>query len=306
VESIEHKERLFQEDNGRAQVLTLRMGVVNNSEAINLGITIGLGILSLGLGMFAIWLASKYENKSSSALDAIKALASETRILIDASLSQQKDFSGKMLDSILSRNQYGGSQETSEEIDVQASIREALVESEFRIANKVEEQVRALADRTGDQSALTAGLASIRNDIASLAEKAAQTASETVSLPLPLRDELVQGRMFPARILLLAAISRDDLHSVAAVDEVAEKYALPAGREVPIHGWIESGILEGSPKKFDVKKELRRPLALWVDRNRSILNAITMAMRKPTSTEEGETSLTRRSHARQLARTLEF
>lgn len=169
---------------------------MNGSEATSLGITIGLGILSLGVSIFAVWLSSRYESKSSSALDAIKGLASETRTLIDASLSQQKDFSGKMLDSILSRNQYGGLQESSDESIVQASIRATLVESENRIANRVEDQVRALADRTGDQANLATGIASIRAEIASLAENAARTASETLSLPLILRDELVGYRFF--------------------------------------------------------------------------------------------------------------
>lgn len=277
---------------------------MNNSEAISLGITIGLGILSVGVSIFAVWLSSRYESKSSAALDAIKGLASETRILIDASLSQQKDFSGKMLDSILSKNQYGSPQETADDTNVEASIRAALVESEKRIANKVEAQVRALADRTGDQGNLTTAIASIREDIASLAENAAKKASETLSLPLILRDELVAHRVFPARIVLLSAIARENLHSVKAIDDVADKYGLPAGRSTPIQAWLNSGILEGSPDNFSIKEELRGPLMHWVERNRTILNAMTTAMRQQDSSEGLSVSIARRSEARQLARDL--
>jgi len=75
---------------------------MNTSEMGNLILTIILGLLSIGLGIFAIWLSLRFNEKSTEALNAIKDLTNEIRTLSDVNLSQQQNFSSKMLDSILS------------------------------------------------------------------------------------------------------------------------------------------------------------------------------------------------------------
>ena len=45
---------------------------MNSADAISLGITIGLGLLSVGLGVFAIWLSHRLSEQSTTSLDAIR------------------------------------------------------------------------------------------------------------------------------------------------------------------------------------------------------------------------------------------
>lgn len=80
---------------------------MTTTEVITFTIGVALGLFSIALGVFAIWFSSKQAESSSSALDSVKDLARETKFLVDASLAQQKDFSIKMLDSILQQNKFG-------------------------------------------------------------------------------------------------------------------------------------------------------------------------------------------------------
>lgn len=54
--------------------------------------TVSLGLLSIGLAAFAIWLSRSFDKRSSAALEAIRDLARETRALVDVAVGQQREF----------------------------------------------------------------------------------------------------------------------------------------------------------------------------------------------------------------------
>ena len=80
---------------------------MNTSETVTFGIGLAVSLLSVGLGVFAIWLSLRLSKSSTDALDSVRDLARETRILVQMGLDQQKGFSSKMLDSILEQNKFG-------------------------------------------------------------------------------------------------------------------------------------------------------------------------------------------------------
>lgn len=112
-------------------------------DSINLAITIGLGVLSLGLSVFAIWLSLRFSDRSDKALDSVKELTNDIRSMMEVSLTHQKDFSSKMLDSILEQNQYGlpkNSDENDKSASIESLVQERLQQSEERITEILEKR----------------------------------------------------------------------------------------------------------------------------------------------------------------------
>lgn len=243
---------------------------MNASDISNLVLTIVLGLLSIGLGLFAIWLSIQFNNKSTSALDAIKELANEIRTLSQTNVSQQKDFSSKMLDSILAQNRYG-KYEVSEEVQKSTALEDVvkrqLEETETRITSAVEQTVRTIAKSNNDPDALQTAIETIRSDIRMLTNRASAISS-SIELPEQLKTELDRMRRTPAFYVLLAAIIRENISSLNAMEAFESKYNFPDGWEDgPIETLISRNFLTGSPDDFKVTPQYQAPLAAFIDKN---------------------------------------
>lgn len=249
------------------------MGLV---DAISFGLSIGMGFLSIGLGIFSIWLSYRLSESSARALSEVKELSRETRTLVDVNLSQQKDFSSKMLDSILENNKFGSGKDSVEMIEtplVNDLIKTTLEEFEGRLSTSVEQTVRGLFKGTGESKELRSAIESIKKDISRLSE-AAPEISEAVNAPEKLRAALNSFRKWPAHYVVLAAILDSGARGDREFRDIAEEYYVPAGWESGIGKLIASGVLEGSRKGFNIPDQFEIPLQLWWQRNKPLIEEL--------------------------------
>jgi hypothetical protein len=246
-------------------------------EYISLGITIGLGLLSIGLAIFSIWISCRFSSSSSIALDGIKELARETRILIEASLSQQKDFSSRMLDSILEQNRYGPEKIVKYSPPgkpIEDIIKERLRESEAIIASKVEGNVRQLVSKSAiSPEQLNIALDAIRSEIGQLTGVASEISS-VIQLPEPLRSALETFRKLPAHFVVLAAIIRSGAKTIDDIKKVESKFKIPEGYERGIENLLEKGLLESTKDGFKIPDAYNKPLEVWINRNWGLLSQL--------------------------------
>ena len=249
------------------------MGLV---DAISFGLSIGMGFLSIGLGIFSIWLSYRLSESSTRALSEVKELSRETRTLVDVNLSQQKDFSSKMLDSILEQNKFGNGKDAldiSEPPLVNELIRSTLEDFEGRLSTSVEQTVRALFKGTAGQEELHSAIESIKKDISRLSD-AAPEISEAVNGPDKLRTALNDFRRWPAHYVVLEAILDSGAEGEKDFRDIAEDYNVPAGWERGISKLIAAGILEGTRKEFHVPDQFEVPLQLWRQRNEEVIGEL--------------------------------
>lgn len=236
---------------------------------LSFSVTVALGVVSIVLAAFAIWMGRHFDEKSSTALDAIKDLATRIRSTIDVSVSQQHDFSAKMLDSILTGDQYGPRTTENAQAEALAStIRAQLESTEQRITGAVESTVRELLN-TSDRGPkeLQDALASIRHDISQLTEAAASTASSPITLPDPVVLAFRGWQEFPAHFPILAAIIKENAHSQSELEQLQDKYHFPGNFERGTENLLEAGVIHGSLSGFEIPAYLRGALEAWVDSN---------------------------------------
>lgn len=249
---------------------------MENFDAISLGISIGLGLLSIGLGIFAIWLSHKFSENSSKALDAVKDLARETRTLVELNLDQQKSFSGKMLDSILEQNKFGVPENTdgNNTDTINKVITSTLKEVEEKINNSVENELRKFAENSSKSSAdLQSAVEAIKNDISSLND-AAPAISSAIKLPNALKKTLVEYQEFPAHYVLLQAIVSSNAKSIEELEKIEKKYSFPKGWEEGIENLIGDKILKETSTGFEIPEEHIISLKAWVEKNSVIINEL--------------------------------
>lgn len=255
------------------------MNPVDTFTIVNFAITIALGVLALALGGFAIWLSRHFDSKSSAALDAIKDLANEIRSLTNVSVVQQKEFSFKMLDSILSRDQYGHPTSESPESENATALEEAikrqLSDTEVRIANAVEEKVRALSASSGDNpKELQNTLNEIRSQIKLMTKEAASTIAKPIDLSSRLRDALTKWLPYPAHYPILVAVVKEGSKSASDLERVAEKYNFAGGWKGGLKHLIDGEILSGSLESFDLTEKNRSKISAWVEWNWEVLQQL--------------------------------
>ncbi|MDQ6651294.1 MAG: hypothetical protein M3Y84_00965 [Acidobacteriota bacterium] len=239
-------------------------------DIINLSISIGLGIISLVLSVFAIWLSFKFNQGSTKALDTIRDLAGEVRVLVQANLHQQTDFSTKMLDSIIEQNRFGQIPESDElprpEV-LEDVIKQRMEVAEAKITLAVENTVQRLVkQQSQNPENLRIALESIRSDIQQLT-KTASTISSEIQLPPSTQAVLKKLRKFPAHFVVLAGILRSGATSIDDLRKTAVEYSFPAGWEGGVQNLIQEGILRGEQEGFKVSESDQPALAAWMDRN---------------------------------------
>lgn len=249
---------------------------MNASEISNLVLTIVLGFVSIGLGIFAVWLSVRFNEQSSAALNAIKDLASEIRTLSQVNISQQTDFSSKMLDTILSQSRFGEDEATNEFKESSALedvVKRQLEETEQRITTSLEEKVRAIITSKNDPNIIQHAIDSIRSDIRMLTDKASSISSN-VEIPTNLREQLIEWKSYPAMFVLLAAIVKENAKSVADMAIYKDKYNLPVGWQGGVGTIIRKGLLTGSTERFEIVPEYQTPIAALIDKNWPIIQKL--------------------------------
>jgi hypothetical protein len=242
-------------------------------------------LLSIGLGAFAIWLSKRFDERSAAALDAIRDLARETRALIDVAVSQQRDFSTKMLDSILSRDPYGRTvappvQEGPSALE--EVVRKQLTDTEHRISEAIEDTIRRLPAQPNSQR-LEQAVASIRNDIKRLTDAAAARITVPVELPEKIAVAFNEWRDFPAHFLVLFAILREGATSVGRLRKVADRYGIPEPFDGGVENLLKAGVLEGTLSDFRVPSDIQNLLLAWIEANEPVLLEVASHFRNAPS-----------------------
>jgi hypothetical protein len=143
-----------------------------------------------------------------------------------------------MLDSIISRDQYGnvseGVEQSQDPLSVEETIRQQLGDMEERIADTIEAKVRTLSSsRSEDPAVLQDTLESIRPEIKTLTDNAASSVASYISLPSALQKALIQRKDFHAHYVLLAAISKEGVHSIDELKSTTQVQHLGAFRKWP-------------------------------------------------------------------------
>lgn len=275
---------------------------MNTIDAITLGISIGLSILSIVLGFFAIWLSYKFSENSAKALDAVKDLSKETRTLVELNLEQQKSFSGKMLDSILEQNKFGTTNDdiSNSSNTVNDVITNTLKDIEEKINVSVERELREFGKKSSQSNAeLQQVVNAIKSDIGTISE-AAPTISSELTLPTSTKNALKYYLDFPAHYVVLAAIVKNNANSFGDVSEVAEEFALPGSWESGINNLIDRDILEETETGFKVPDKLLNPIKTWVDKNKEHINELMVSYRN----RDAESSVS--DHEKLIAKSFKF
>lgn len=250
---------------------------MSTAEGIEFGISLAVGLLSLGLGVFAIWLSLRLSRSSTEALDSVRDLSNETRTLVQSSLDHQRGFSSKMLDSILEQNKFGrarGGADAGGAGELAAIVRQQLQDTERKIVSSVEHTVKQLA-RAGDidESRLQSALQIIRGDIEKVAATASQ-AYEAMALPEDLKAGLVRFRNYPAHYLVLQAIADSGASTNAELAKQQSRFRFPKGWEGGLQNLVQAGILEEDGAGFRIPERYLAALRLWIERNRVLLRRL--------------------------------
>lgn len=249
------------------------------TDVITFTVGVSLGLFSIALGIFAIWFSYKLSENSNAALESVKDLARETKVLVDASLSQQKDFSNKMLDSILEQNKFGnaGGERYDEDLNASAEsvtseVSKILEIFEQNISESIEKTIRKFNEASpGGQAELKTALASIKDDIGKLSQ-VAPVISSVVSGTETLRQALQSFRDHPAHYLVLYGVIRGGLKSYDDKSGVALKYNFPGEWEEGVENLINKGVLESTGDgEFDVPENYKTYLSDWASRNKKFV-----------------------------------
>jgi len=260
------------------------------AEAISLGITIGLGIVSIALGVFAIWLSHRFARESTTSLSVLRDVAGEIRALTETGLSHQSKFSTKMLDSILERSPYGESLKPGPEDSakfIKEAIHRPLKELETRITHDLEKKMqKILGAAVARPEVISELIKEIRGDINSLIERASDVSSSVI-LPQKLREKIKEWKTHPAYIFLIALIIRENATSEDDIKEAVPKYNLTKGWDFAIESLLKEGILNGSQNEFNVADEYINPLKLWLARNSELIESLISTQKRHFEDEEG-------------------
>ncbi|UDL06511.1 hypothetical protein [Marinobacter sp. CA1] len=254
-------------------------------DTVNLAISVGLGLLSIGLAVFAIWLSFQFSNRSEQALDSVKDLSGEIRTLVEVSLTHQKDFSSKMLDSLIEQNQYG-SPEAVEKSGAQVfeeMINRRLDQAEQTITQNIEEKIQAVGEAGRlDNQDREAIISSIKNELTEF-RTTAREASVKALLPIKLKRKLESFLDFPAHYVVLAAIIKSGANTLEALEKSKEFFHFPEEADSGIENLLEAGLLTGDLENFQCNDSYLPLLKRWVARNNPILRKLSERFELKTS-----------------------
>ncbi|WP_375171759.1 hypothetical protein [Marinobacter sp.] len=237
-------------------------------EQLNFGITVGLGILSIGIAAFAIWLSLAFQDKSDKALDSIKSLSHQIQKNVEVSLTHQKDFSTKMLDSLIEQNQYGtpNSPTFSSPDQLEESVRLRLNEIESSLFKKMEGQIGSMSAQSPSAEWVEDVVTSLKSEIENLKDSAQKASSEAI-LPIVLKERLENFKDFPAHFVILAGIIKSRARSYDELLKVQDEYNFPHPFDSGLENLMQADLVLGSEDEFRVNPDFEPFLEWWVERN---------------------------------------
>ncbi|TIH07184.1 hypothetical protein [Pseudomonas leptonychotis] len=261
------------------------------ADTINLAITIGLGVISIILGIFSIWLSMRFNDSSNSALDSVKSLSHELKSLSEISLTHQKDFSSKMLDSLLDQGKYGTPTSNETYKNLESRFIDKLTELENSLSSTIESELKEKLEANNiSQTEIKEILSTIRAETDKL-KSGTITAAKNFAIPAKLKSQLKSFIDYPANYLLIEAIAKEKITTADSLAEVTEKYGIPDGWEEAIGNLAENGIVSFSKdhESFSIPSAQERLIMRWINSNQKTINKIrdiTRDKNEPTVTEE--------------------
>lgn len=274
---------------------------MSDAEVISLAISVGLGILSIGLALFAIWLSRGFNDRSTAALESVKELANDIRVKTEITLTHQQDFSGRLLDTVL--DQYGRPLQQAKDQTpgaVEELIRERLEEVEKTIAGTIEESVRQLVHAADTDPQVTQEtIDEIREEISRLSTTAQEISTEAV-LPIAIRERLMSYQDIPAYYTLLAGIAKSGATSPSDLESAQEQYHFPAGYQSAVGNLVYKRLLAGDSQHFSLPEDSRDAILAWVDKNWTTLSELSKLYERDPANQNSE------QETRQIVQKLEF
>jgi hypothetical protein len=240
-------------------------------DAINFGITIGLGVLSLGVSILSVILAIHYANESNDAFEKINSLTNEIKLLSSETFTNQQKYSDKMLDTIIQQSKYGikNEDDSSKTSDttlkiIADGIKEDL---ENKIDSKIAEATKGLKLSAEIKNDITKNIRNTRVNYDKIRKR--------IELPENIKRALISLQEYPAHYILIRGIVLSNSTSLDELRKHVESFQIPDGWDSgPIDKLIELGILIGSSEKFSIAQEIATPLQFWVERNENAFKKI--------------------------------
>lgn len=228
--------------------------------------------------MFSVWLSHQFSRDSTSALDSVKSLSNEIKGLTQANLNQQKDFSVKMLDSIIDSNRFGSVpsvEAVSGPSALEQVVKNRLDAAESRISSNVESTVRRLITEGAESSEkIDAAVTSIKDDIGKLADSFQDISSDSQRSP-ELTRMLRKLLPNPAHFLVLNALIESGATSSSDLEPVASDFNLPPEWTSGIANLIKDGLVMGELDSFVISPDIKTGLASWLDQNRETIRQLS-------------------------------
>lgn len=261
-------------------------------DGISFGITIGLGLLSLGVSILSIVLAIYFAKESNIAFDKIKELTNEIKALTNKTYENQRKYSDKMLDTIIGQSKFGTS-DRNENSKIEDEALKNIIEI---VKKEIEGSIHTKLKEDTNSYKFTPQL---REDISKSIEKTEidfNIIKQKFELPNDIKKFLEDLKNYPAHYILLRGILLSGSKSISELQKHEKEYCIPEGWERgPIDKFLANGILKGTLDKFYIPEELIQPLYYWIDRNKEAFDKlINIYERKPhtgLTEEEKEISL---------------
>lgn len=244
---------------------------MSNVDALNIGVSVGLGLLSIGVSGFAVWLSFQFNDRSKQALDTVQELTREIKTSVEVGLSQQQDMSDKMLDSIL-EDEYGTEKTSrdSEEEEIIDKMSSKIEEIEERVMERSSKADEDMSDDVKEENMSVEDVRDILRNINKEIEegKVERKARKNV------RNYVEEWKEYPAQLLVTAAVIETGAESFSDLQEVADEYNLPGEWRRGVSNLLNSKIMGGTFERFRFDDEVKKELKKWVLENEELISTV--------------------------------
>jgi hypothetical protein len=245
---------------------------MSNVDALNIGVSVGLGLLSIGVSGFAVWLSFQFNDRSKQALDTVQELTREIKTSVEVGLSQQQDMSDKMLDSIL-EDEYGTEKESidSEGEEVIEKMSSKIEEIEERLVQRLTGDDDNMSDDTDEDIMSVEDVRKILENINEEIEEGVKIEQEAKK---NVREYVKEWKEYPAQLLVTAAVLETEAESFSDLQEVADEYNLPGEWRRGVSNLLNSKIMGGTFERFRFDDEIKKELNKWVLKNEELISTV--------------------------------
>lgn len=229
---------------------------------IRFTVTVFLGGLSIGFAIFSFISSFRNNKQSKEALQKISEISGEIKAQLSTSISNQKDYTNKMLDSILSKTNYSEESESSNEnskvLDELLDLKIGEIENNLIniIDNKIQNQDTSIS-------------ADVKEELENLKETIQEISKNEngIGLPIELKEQLIKWRRFPAYFLLIGGITREYSDGETSLNKIASKYYFPGEWEGALDQVESTGFIEYENGKVSIPPTVKENLEIWTTKN---------------------------------------